>query len=82
LGSSLKGATHCSMMRWPSIQKDKASISTGLRRAGVCQSLGAVLKKLPMRAEQPFSAIVDRHAPGEAPQPLTLNSPGVEPRLL
>ncbi len=34
-----------------------------------------------MRAEQPFSAIVDRHAPGEAPQPLTLNSPGVEPRL-
>jgi hypothetical protein len=64
------------MMRWPSIQKDKASISTG------CGSLGAVLKKLPMRAEQPFGTIVDGHAPGEAPQPLTLNSPGVEPRLL
>jgi hypothetical protein len=43
LGSSLKGATYCSMMRWPSIQKDKASISTGLRRAEVCQSLGAAL---------------------------------------
>jgi hypothetical protein len=32
------------MMHWPSIQKDKASISTGLRRAGICQSLGAALK--------------------------------------
>jgi hypothetical protein len=32
--------------------------------------------------EQPFGTIVDVHAPGEAPQPLTLNSLGVEPRLL
>jgi hypothetical protein len=31
------------MMRWPSIQKDKASNSTGLREAGVCQSVGAAL---------------------------------------
>jgi len=31
--------------------------------------------------EQPFGTIVDVHAPGEAPQPLTLNSLGVEPRL-
>ena len=43
MGSSLKGATHCSMMRWPSIQKDKASISTGLRRAEICHPHGAVL---------------------------------------
>ncbi len=31
------------MMRWLSIQKDKASNSTGLRRADVCRSLGAAL---------------------------------------
>jgi hypothetical protein len=43
LGSLIGAGTHYSMMHWPSIQKDKASISTGLRRAGVCQSLGAVL---------------------------------------
>ncbi len=59
LGSSLKWrATHCSMMHWPSIQKDEASISTGLRKAAVCRSLGAVLQ-IPTRAEQPFGTIVD-----------------------
>jgi hypothetical protein len=31
------------MMAWPSIQKNKASNSTGLRGAGVCQSVGATL---------------------------------------
>jgi hypothetical protein len=67
------------MMRWPSIQKDKASISTG---CGSVSRLAQFSKKLPMRAEQPFGTIVDGHAPGEAPQPLTLNSPGVEPQLL
>jgi hypothetical protein len=36
----------------------------------------------PPPPEQPFDIIVDCHAPGEAPQPLTLNSLGVEPRLL
>ena len=36
-------ATHSQLMRRPPIQKDKASISTGLRRAEVCQSLGAIL---------------------------------------
>jgi hypothetical protein len=33
-------------------------------------------------AEQPFGTIVVSQSPGEAPQPLTLNSLGVEPRLL
>jgi hypothetical protein len=31
------------MVVWPSIQKNKASNSTGLRGAGVCQSVGATL---------------------------------------
>ena len=31
------------MMRWPSIQKDEASNSTGLRGAGVYYSVSAVL---------------------------------------
>jgi hypothetical protein len=42
-------------------------------------TLGA--KKTPTRAEQPFDTIVASQSPGEAPQPLTLNSLGVEPRL-
>jgi hypothetical protein len=32
-----------SMMAWPSIQKNKASSNTGLRGAGVYQSVGATL---------------------------------------
>jgi hypothetical protein len=69
LGSSL-GATHCSMMmRWPSFQKDKASISTGLPKAGVCQSLGEVLKIISTRAEQPFGTIVDASAGRSPPVP-------------
>jgi hypothetical protein len=30
-------------------------------------------------AEQPFGTIVDSHAPGEAPQPLTLNHSASDP---
>jgi hypothetical protein len=30
-------------------------------------------------AEQPFGTIVDGYAPGEAPQPLTLNHPASNP---
>ena len=43
------------------------------------QLVAAWVKKTPTRAEQPFDTIVDGHAPGEAPQPLTLNHPASNP---
>jgi hypothetical protein len=38
-----------------------------------------VVKKTHTGAEQPFDTVVDGHAPGEAPQPLTLNHPASNP---
>jgi hypothetical protein len=48
---------------------------------GRCHEWGFGAEKYLPGTEQPVGTIVDVHAPGEAPQPLTLNSLGVEPRL-
>src|SRR6516164_7545840 len=43
LGSLIGALILCSMRRWPSIIKHKASNSRGLRGAGVYQSVGSAL---------------------------------------
>jgi hypothetical protein len=54
------------------------SVTTRVQAVG-CRA-GQAEKYLP-GAEQPFDTIVVSQSRGEAPQPLTLNSLGVEPRL-
>ena len=60
--------------------KAKPSGVGGRRRLAVFGQFGNLgAKKAPTGAEQPFGTIVDGHAPGEAPQPLTLNHPASNP---
>src|ERR1700720_4688058 len=64
--------------RWGRRQSRPASGGAdGFAVFGQFGNLGA--KKAPTGAEQPFGTIVDGHAPGEAPQPLTLNHPASNP---
>jgi hypothetical protein len=64
--------------RWGRRQSRQASGGAdGFAVFGQFGNLGA--KKAPTGAEQPFGTIVDGHAPGEAPQPLTLNHPASNP---
>ena len=55
----------------------RRGFADGFAVSGRFGNLGG--KKIPTRAEQPLDTIVDRHAPGEAPQPLTLNHPASDP---
>jgi hypothetical protein len=64
--------------RWGRRQSRQASGGAGgFAVFGQFGNLGA--KKAPTGAEQPFGTIVDGYAPGEAPQPLTLNHPASNP---
>jgi len=69
LSSLIAVANPRSMMPLAINSRRQRSISGVLRRATVCQSLGAVLKNNSQRAEQSFGTIVTSDAPGEPPSP-------------
>ncbi len=59
---------------------DKVKPLAAYRRRLCCLWAGNLGCKKNLRgAEQPFGTIVDGHAPGDAPQPLTLNHPASNP---
>jgi hypothetical protein len=59
---------------------DQASLFPGGRRAGMAPAgVGHSPKKLLVEQEPPGGSGIDSAAPGEAPQPLTLNHPALSP---